>query len=86
MTKKYCYIAGTFFILFFSTNVAHAATLSLQPSAGTFQVGSTFEVSLYLDTQGETVNAVEAILQFSPDKLQVISPVAGKSIVDLLPL
>ena len=80
---KYFLIAGIFIASLFGAHVAHAATLSLQPSSGTFSVGSIFEISLYLDTQGATVNAIEALLQFSPDKLQVVSPAAGQSIIDL---
>jgi len=62
---------------------ARAATLSLQPSTGTFQVGSTFEVSVYIDTQKETINAIEAYLHFPADKLQLVSPATGSSIIDL---
>lgn len=74
-----------FFLAFFVSNLgeARAATLSIQPSSGTFQVGSTFDVSLYLDTQGQTVNAVEAFVRFDPDKLQIVSSIADLSIIDL---
>ena len=73
---------------FFSVSVlnlgqADAATLSLQPSAGTFQVGSTFDVSMYLNTQGEAVNAIESYVRFPTDKLQLVSPATGNSIIDL---
>ena len=61
----------------------HGATLSLTPSTGTFVVGSTFDVSLMLDTNGVDMNAVAAFLKFPSDKLQVISSSAGKSVVTL---
>ena len=68
----------------FSTKEAQAqrsASLYLAPSVGTFTVGSTFTVSLHLNTGGSFVNAVEANLSFPPDKLQVVSPTTGKSFV-----
>lgn len=59
------------------------ATLSLGPSTGVFTVGSTFTVSFYLNTGGESVNAIEAYLNFPPEKLQVVSPSTGKSFIEV---
>ncbi|HZX50171.1 MAG TPA: hypothetical protein VFE94_03440, partial [Candidatus Paceibacterota bacterium] len=77
--KSYNYYKPFFFFVvflfgfsFFYLPEANAATLSLQPSTGTFQVGSTFEVSVYIDTQKETINAIEAYLHFPADKLQLV--------------
>lgn len=61
--------------------VAQAASLSLAPAGGTFTVGSTFDVSLALNSEEQTVNAVGAFIQFPPDKLQLVSPSVGKSVV-----
>lgn len=69
------------FVLSFSP--AAAATLSLSPSSGTFTVGSTFDVGVFLNSEGKAVNAVSVNLQFPPDKLQLTSPVSGRSIVSL---
>ena len=66
---------------FFTSNVAHAATLSLSPSTGTFSVGSTFDVSIFMDTNGKSVNALSVALQFPPDMLQVVSPSLGQSVI-----
>ena len=60
---------------------ASAASIFVGPSSGTFTIGSTFTVSIYLNTGGQFVNAVEANLSFPPDKLQVVSPTAGTSLV-----
>ena len=57
------------------------ATLFLSPSSGSFLAGSTFEVSLFIDTLNESINAVEAHIKFPTDKLTVISPSGGKSII-----
>lgn len=64
---------------------ASAATsaLFLTPSSGTFQVESTFDVSVYLNTQGNSVNTIDLALRFPPDKLQLVSSGTGKSIIGL---
>jgi uncharacterized membrane protein len=73
-----------FFSLFaYSVSADHGARLLLTPSTGTFVVGSTFNVSLLLDTNNTDANAIEAHLSFPPNILQVISSSAGKSVIDL---
>ncbi|MBM3206509.1 MAG: hypothetical protein FJZ43_02720 [Candidatus Staskawiczbacteria bacterium] len=84
---KYAKISLLFFcsLLFFGLSYfsVKAANLSVSPTAGTFTVGSTFDVSVYLDTQGESVNTVRLSMNFAPDKLQLSSPTAGKSIIGI---
>ncbi len=77
----FCVAFTFFFANFLVYNFASAATLSTGPSAGTFTVGSTFDVSIYLNTEGKIINAVEASISFPPDKLQLVSPSAGKSVI-----
>ena len=55
------------------------ASLFLDPSAGSFAVNSTFTVSIFVNTNGQPINAVEADLKFPPDKLQVVSPTTDTS-------
>lgn len=66
-------------------SVAHAtgASFYLGPATGSFAVGDTFTVSVYLNTGGQAVNAVEADLSFPPDKLQVVSPATGTSFIQI---
>jgi len=64
-------------------SVARAASLSVSPSTGTFTVGSTFNVSILLNTDGKIINALEVSLGFPPDKLQVVSPSTGQSIISI---
>ncbi len=63
--------------------IAHAAEASLfiSPAAGSFVVGSTFTISLYVNSGGHSINAVEADLSFPRDKLQVVSPSTGNSFI-----
>lgn len=59
------------------------ASVFVGPASGTFTVGSTFTVSVYVNTGGQSINAIEANLAFPPDKLQVVAPSAGKSLVQI---
>ena len=70
-------------VMAFWTTPAHAAKFLLSPSSGTFTVGSTFDVSVFLDTEGKSINTVSAILLFPPDKLQLVSPTVGQSVINV---
>jgi len=67
----------------FSGNSAGSAIVSLSPGSGTFLVGSTFDVSIVLDTKGIAVNTAEIELMFPSDKLQLTNPSVGQSIIQL---
>lgn len=71
------------FLFFFLGTTAKAATLSVGPSTGTFTVGSSFNISVFLNTEGQSINALEISLIFPQDKLQVVSPSAGQSIISV---
>lgn len=75
----------TGFVLFLASlpRNAHAGALLISPNGGTFTVGSTFDVQLILDTEGESVNALDVDLQFPPDKLQLVSPNTSVSVISL---
>lgn len=78
-------------LLFFSISFADfarsqsAASFYLEPSAGSFRVGKTFDVSLYINTAQNSINAVEAEILFPADKLQVVSPSGGVSVIQIWP-
>jgi len=57
------------------------ASLFLRPASGSYIVNNTFDVSVVLNTNGQSINAVDVNLKFPPDKLQVVSPSLGQSIV-----
>ena len=59
------------------------ASLFLSPSSGTFHVGSTFDISVLLNTGGNNINALRVDLRFNPKKLQVASPTAGRSFISV---
>jgi hypothetical protein len=66
-----------------SPALAAGVNLSFSPSSGTFVVDSTFDVSVYLDTQGQSVNTIELNIKYPPDKLQLVSSSTGKSIIGI---
>ena len=77
---------GIYFAVFplvFSRAQSSPASLFLGPSAGTYVVGSTFTVSIFVNTNGASINAIQADLKFPSDKLQVVSPSAGKSFIGM---
>jgi len=79
------FVSGLVTSIFLPKNVSAvgAASVFVGPSGGTFTVGSTFTVSIYLNTGNQSINAVEANLSFPPDKLQVVSPTTGKSLIQV---
>jgi hypothetical protein len=79
--KRYIFIV--ILSLFFVPKLILASSISLSPTSGTFTVGSTFNVSVLLDTKGKAVNALQIFVTFPPDKLQIVSPSTGKSIVGI---
>src|SRR3972149_2604137 len=79
---KYALLAF-FFSIFAGISSAQAATLSVSPSGGTFSVGSTYSVSILLNTEGESINVIDIGLRFPSDKIQLISPSTGQSIVEV---
>ena len=75
-----------FLILFFLTASfaqASGASLYFSPNSGTFYVGNTFDVSVFLNTGGNNINAVKADLKFDPKKLQIVNPATGKSFISI---
>ncbi len=46
-------------------------------------MGGILETSILLNSEGESVNAVEASLRFPPERLQLVTPTAGNSIISL---
>jgi len=66
-----------------TTMSVHAAGASLGFTPNRVEVASdsTFDLSLTLNTGGQSVNALEVYVSFPADKLQVVSPTTGSSFV-----
>ena len=77
------FFGGLFVALLLFPHTADAAAFLLSPTSGTFTVGSTFDVQILLDTNGESINALDVSLRFPPDKLQLVSPKTSLSIISV---
>ena len=83
--KKLLFIVLILVVSFLVAPSAKAvgASLYLSPQTGTFFVGSTFDVSIFVNTEENSINAVQADLKFPPDLLQVTSPTTGSSFISI---
>ena len=75
-----------FFIFLFTfcfLSKVEAASLSLSPFSGSYSVGQTFTVSVYVSSPDQAMNAVSGMITFPVDKLQVTSLSKTGSIISL---
>ncbi|KPJ56947.1 hypothetical protein AMJ49_03480 [Parcubacteria bacterium DG_74_2] len=73
---------GLLFIFGFAKfAMAESASLYLSPSSGTFFIGSTFDISIFVNTGDNNINALKVDLKFDPKKLQISTPTAGRSFI-----
>jgi len=72
-----------FLVLIGNFAEAQGTKIFINPGSGSFSVDSTFDVSIFIDTGGSTINAVDVQVKFPPDKLQIINPSAGTSFISL---
>jgi hypothetical protein len=64
-------------------NLIPNARIVVSPPAETVTEGSTFTVSVYLDTEGNSANTIDLTLQFPPDKLSIVNPSGGVSLIQV---
>jgi len=83
MKYLHFFFIGVLLILIPLSAFGGGASLYFSPASGTFFVGSTFDVSVFINTGGEDVNAVEVNVKFDSTKLQIASPTAGKSFIEV---
>ncbi len=53
----------------------------LSPRTGSFVEGSTFDVPILLNTNGTSINSLEVRLNFDRNKLEIVRPTGGESII-----
>jgi len=84
MNKIFLILAISIVSLLISPSArAQGSSFYLSPSSGTFFVGSTFNISIFVNTEGNTINTVQVDLKFPPHLLQVTSPTAGTSFIEV---
>ena len=62
---------------------AQAASLYFSPSSGSYSVGKTFIISVYVSSSDQAINAASGVISFPQDKLQVISLSKTGSVMSL---
>ena len=78
------FIIFSVLLCFETSNVkASGASLYLSPNSGTFNIGSTFDVSIFINTGENNINAVRADLKFDPKKIQIANPTIGNSFISI---
>jgi hypothetical protein len=70
-------------VVLLTTTPALAATLTLSPASGSYNVGSTISVSVLANSSDTALNAVSGTLTFSRDLLEVTSVSKNSSIISL---
>lgn len=76
--RTYFSVAGLVFLfLIFRPADAQAATLYFSPSSGSYTVGDILSTSVFVNTQEQAINNADAVLNFPPNLLEVVS--VGKS-------
>lgn len=68
--------------IFFNIHNAAAASLYFSPRSGTYAVGKSFSVGIYVST-ADSANAFQGAINFSQDKLQITSLSKSGSIISL---
>lgn len=66
-----------------ASSFQNQAEIIISPAIATFEQGSTFEVPIFLNTKGKSVNAVELNIKFDPNKVSVVKPSSGKSVIGI---
>lgn len=69
--------------LFLAPLLTHAATFSFSPSSGEYAVGRAFQVSVYVSSVDQAMNAASGVVSFPQDKLEVTSLSKTGSILTL---
>lgn len=73
VTKTSCLLVFLFVLFGVWSQTAEAATLYFSPSSGTYAVGATFSVNIYVSSADQAMNAASGIIAFPRDKLEVVS-------------
>lgn len=62
-------------------NLVPKTSIFLSPSSSSFVEGSTFEIPIIIDTKGNNINGIDITVKFDKDKLSIVQPSGGNSIV-----
>ncbi len=80
--NKLFFIASVLLVFSFAISV-EAATIYPSPSSGSFDIGDSFSVVVFVESDDQAMNAVSGVLDFPSDKLEVTSVSKSNSVVNL---
>lgn len=63
--------------------ISTGAEIFFAPQTGSFIEGTTFDVPIFINTRGSSINTIELNIKFDADKINVVKPSGGKSIIGL---
>lgn len=69
--------------VFFYAGTARAATLYPSPATGSYNVGQSFSITVYVSSADQSTNAVSGTLSFPKDKLEATSVSKSASVINL---
>lgn len=77
------YFSLAFAFLVFSAHIALAATINFSPVSGSYKVGDTINVKVYVGTNSKSVNAISASIKFPSDILSLSSISKTGSVINI---
>lgn len=78
--KLFWFCLGLFFLIAFRVE---AASLSVSPNSGQYNVGSTFTINVLVSSSDQSINVVSGEISFDAAKLEVVSVTKSGSIMGL---
>jgi len=82
MRKIFFTMIALFFFLVLPYT-GNASTIFLLPQGGEYQIGDSFIKDLYIDTEGQKINMIEAKINFDQDLLEAVDVITGSSVIKL---
>ncbi len=82
-TKIFSFFLFSLIFLLSANTRLNAATLFMSSGASTVVTGNIFTVQVFVNTQGVAINTSDAIIQFPPDLLSVVSVSKSSSIFSI---
>lgn len=79
--KNLIFFVFAIILFIISPATARAASLYFSPSAGSYEVGKTFSVNVYISSADQAINAVSGAISFPQNKLEVVSLSKNSSII-----
>lgn len=77
------FLFASLLLVFLFAQVSEAATLYPSPSSGSYSVGQSFSVSVYVSSSDQAMNAASGTVSFPADKLEVTSLSKSGSVINL---